>query len=112
MRLHICDHIYLNVVVHESQETMPESGLAGVWLGHAVENGLFGTLHLYAPKVSSGLFAHELQHVLIDWACFTSMEPLYYEEDAEEMACLAQSLTDQFMEYIESEFEWDEDRYV
>jgi len=103
MKLSIIDKQYLHVYIWKTNDAMRlnydyEGGYAAAYCGLPSINGnignKFGEIHLVEGEFGGGIFAHELQHFIIDWMGAYNFK--YKGKQIEKICLMAGNMTNRF----------------
>ena len=118
MRLPIVDKQYLHVYVWENKDAMHDNydydgDFAAAYCGLAykvyVDTGelalgnKFGEIHLVHNGYGAGIFAHELQHFVMDWIDIYGCD--FKEEQIEEVCSMVGNMTAKYWTWFYKNFE-------
>ena len=118
MKLPIKGKQYIHVYIWDNNDAMRENyiyeggfaaaycGLAhyvNVDTGEAIIGNKFGEIHLVNSTFGAGLWAHELQHFILDWMDFNNTK--YVEDELEEICLITGDMTNKFWNWFYDNFE-------
>lgn len=118
MKLPIRGKQYVHVYIWANNEAMHKNyiddrefaaaycGLAyyvNVDTGEALVGNKFGEIHLVNSEFGGGIWAHELQHFILDWMDFHTT--VYNEIELEEICLITGDMTNKFWTWFYDNFE-------